>query len=68
MINTTAETVYIKMYGRLYKVMAVCDSVESANDFMNKNRAASLIQAEQDLTGWRIYLADENDIGIEFPA
>lgn len=60
---TNNATMYLKVYGRLFKVLEVCKSVEDANIVCAQNPTWGVLsESPQDSL---VFICDINDKGIE---
>lgn len=60
-LTNVEHSIFIKVYGRLFKVMAIADNDDEANAFMEANPGASCIAVQ----GGMVYIADKNDKGTK---
>jgi hypothetical protein len=62
-MDTTKDSVYIKHYGLLYRVMAVFQDDDKANEYMEKTEGASVL----DERNGNIYIVHKDDCGRNIP-
>lgn len=60
LIEMGAQTVYITVYGRSFKLLAIAATDTAANEYMQANKFAAVIASNGNIA----FLADKRDKGV----